>query len=109
MPEKETRELLKELKKRPQPKQEESREYPRERTFIHVECSSNKCTFPDFIQNISASGLYIETQIPLFPDQALSMTFPLSNAEDPIKITGKIVRVDPKGLGTQFDKLLPDI
>ena len=37
------------------------------------------------------------------------MTFSLTDAENPIKITGKIVRVDSNGIGVQFEELLPDI
>lgn len=109
MPEAEIRDLLKKQEKRPQPKLEERRKHPRERAFILMDCLGNKCAFTDFIQNISAGGLFIETQIPLVIGQELSMTFSLPNAEDPTKITGEIVRVDSKGIGVKFEDLLPDI
>jgi hypothetical protein len=65
MSEAESRALLAELQKRRQPKEEpeEKRKHPRRKTFIHVNCSGERCAFTDFIQNISDSGLYIETQI----------------------------------------------
>lgn len=111
MPETETRQLLKELKERRKTaqKNEDKRKHPRKRTFIHVDCSGNKCVFTDFIQNISVSGLYIETQIPLFEDQKLSMTFSPPDSEDTIKITGTVARIDSKGIGIQFEELMPDI
>jgi guanylate kinase len=70
MPETKTRELLKELEKRGQDKHEkkEKRTHSRKQTFIQVDCLGQKCAFTDFIQNISAGGLYIETQMPLFVD-----------------------------------------
>ncbi len=37
------------------------------------------------------------------------MTFSLSGADDPIKITGKIVRVNTRGIAVQFDEVLTDI
>ena len=70
MHETKTRELLKELEKRGQDKHEkkEKRTHSRNQTFIQVDCLGQKCAFTDFIQNISAGGLYIETQMPLFVD-----------------------------------------
>lgn len=111
MPATKTRELLQELEKRGQDKHEEKekRKHSRKRTFIQVDCSGEKCAFTDFIQNISAGGLYIETQMPLLVDQELSMTFSSRGSKDPVKITGKVVRVDPKGIGVQFDELVPNI
>jgi hypothetical protein len=107
MPEEETRELLKKLEIRWMPTYEERRKHPRKSTFIHVDCAGNKCAFTDFIQNLSAGGLYIDTQLPFFVGQELSMTFSVTNGEAPIKITGKIVRVDSRGIGVKFDALLP--
>jgi hypothetical protein len=112
MSEEDSRALKEELQKKLQPghEQKERRKHPRKNTFIHVDCSGNKCAFTDFIQNISDSGLYIETRIPLFTHQELSMAFsPPGAEEDPIKIIGKIVRVDSKGIGVQFDDLLSSI
>ncbi|MBW1608118.1 MAG: PilZ domain-containing protein [Deltaproteobacteria bacterium] len=109
MPEAETRDLLKKMEIRWLPKYEERRKHPRESTFVHVDCSGNQCAFTDFIQNLSAGGLYIDTQLPFFPGQELSMTFSVTNGETPIKITGKIVRVDSRGIGVKFDALLSDL
>jgi Tfp pilus assembly protein PilZ len=109
MPEAEQLDLLIKLEKRTQSKQEEKRKHLRERVLILMDCLGNNCAFTDFIQNISAGGLFIETQLPLFVGLKLSMTFSLPKAQDPIRITGEIVRVDSKGIGIQFDKLLPVI
>lgn len=111
MTETESRELKEELEKKQQPEheQKERRKHPRKNTFIYVDCSGNKCAFTDFIQNISDSGLYIETQIPLFTDQELSMTLSPPGAEGSIKIIGKIARVDSRGIGVEFDELLSRI
>jgi hypothetical protein len=111
MSEAESRALLAELQKRRQPKEEpeEKRKHPRRKTFIHVDCLGKKCAFTDFIQNISDSGLYIETQMPLFLNQELSMFFSPQQSEKPIKIIGKIVRIDSKGIGVQLHELIPPI
>ena len=109
MPEAETRNLLKKLEIQWRPKYQERRKHPRKSTFIHVDCSGNKCAFTDFIQNLSAGGLYIDTQLPFFVGQELSMTFSVANGEAPIKIAGKIIRVDSRGIGVKFDALLSDL
>ena len=86
----------------------ENRKYHRKKTFIRAECTLNRFVYTDFIQNLSASGLFIETQLPIFVGEELSLTFSLTDIEDHVKITGKIVRVDSKGIGVQFEELLPD-
>jgi len=111
MSETETRHLLQELRERQKTAGEKAdkRKHPRKQTFIHVDCSGSKCVFTDFIQNISVGGLYIETQIPLFVDQELWLTFSPPGSEDTIKIKGTVIRVDPKGIGVQFEEVIPDI
>ena len=103
------RKLLENLEKWQQSEFDEKRKYPRKKTFIWTECSADSRFFTDFIQNLSASGLFIETQLPFFVGEALSMTFSLPGADAPIKITGKIVRIDSNGIGVQFDSLLSDV
>jgi hypothetical protein len=103
------RNLLKSLVNWQQSKFDEKRKYPRKQTFVWTECSASKRFFTDFIQNLSVSGLFIETQLPFFVGEELSMTFSLPGADAPIKITGKIVRIDSNGIGVQFDELLSDI
>ncbi len=103
------RELLKELEKRDLSTSADRREHPRKSVFNYVECLSDDHNFTDLIQDISAGGLFIETQIPFFVGQKLTMTFSFPNAEQPTETTGKVVRVDPKGLGVKFDELISEI
>jgi hypothetical protein len=107
--EKQRRNLLSSLEKWQQSNFVEKRKYHRKKTFIQAECSFNRTTFTDFIQNLSASGLFIESRYPFFIGEKLSLTFSLSDIEDSVKIIGKIVRVDSKGIGVHFEEPLPDI
>jgi hypothetical protein len=109
MTEEEIQELVKELEKRQDSKFSEKRKHSRKRTFIYADCSGDKCEFTDFIQDISAGGVFMETKTPLFVNQELSITFTLPGTEDSIKIKGNIVRVDSKGAAIQFDEPLPYI
>ena len=103
------RELLKELEKRDQSTTSDKRKYPRKQVFSYVECVGDGCEFSDFIQDISAGGLFVETQIPFFIGQKLTMTFSFPDADRPTQTTGKVVRIDSKGLGVKFDEPIPDI
>jgi CheY-like chemotaxis protein len=109
MSEEEIQELIEELEKRQETKISEKRKHPRKRTFIYVDCVGDTCGFTDFIQNINAGGIFMETSIPLFIDQKLSMSFTLPGTEDSIKIRGNVVRVEPKGVAIQFDEPTLDI
>jgi len=104
MSEAEKRELLNELEKRH--KIMEKRKHPRKRVLHLIDCSSQNYAFTDFIQNISAGGLFVETNFPIFINQELYMIFTPPATEGSIKITGKIVRVDPKGFAVKFDETL---
>jgi len=107
--EEQLRKLLEALEKWRKPKFKEKRKYHRKQTLIWIECSGDRCALNDFIQNISVSGLFIETIVPFFVGEELSMTFSLPDAEDPKKIHGKIVRVEARGIAVQLDELLSDI
>jgi CheY-like chemotaxis protein len=109
LPDEEIQELIEELEKRQKSSFDEKRKHQRKPTLIYVDCSGKNYTFTDFIQNISIGGLFIETKIPLFVDQELSMAFTLPGTEAPIKITGKVVRSNPKGIAVQFDEPIPHV
>ncbi|MBW2239668.1 MAG: PilZ domain-containing protein [Deltaproteobacteria bacterium] len=102
------RNLLKSLEKWQKSKSVEKRKHHRQLTSIWAECSTNRYVYTDFIKNLSVGGLFIETRFPFFVGEELTSTFSLSDPENPIRITGKIVRVNSKGIGMQFDELLPD-
>lgn len=109
MSEEEIQGLIEELEDRTQAEFMEKRKYLRKQTFLFADCSSHNISFSDFIQNISAGGLFIETKIPLFIDQKLSITFTLPGDETPKKIKGKVARLDSKGVGVNFDEILHNI
>ncbi len=102
----EMRQLLKDLEKW-QKSKNEKRKYPRRSTLLDISYSSDqRRIFDDFVRNISAGGLYIETNLVTELGQKLTLTFSHPDSSDPIKILGKIVRVDSGGIGVKFNKLL---
>ena len=102
----EMRQLLKDLENW-QKSKFEMRKYPRRTTLMDITYSSDqRRIFEDFVRNISAGGLYIETNLVTELGQKLTLTFSHPDSSDPIKILGKIVRVDSGGIGVKFNKLL---
>ncbi|MGB5991277.1 MAG: PilZ domain-containing protein, partial [Desulfobacterales bacterium] len=102
----EMRQLLKDLEGW-QKSKNEKRKYPRRSTLMDITYSSDqRRIFEDFVQNVSAGGLYIETNFISELGQKITMTFSHPDSSDPIKILGKVIRVDSGGIGVKFNKLL---
>ena len=80
----------------------EQRKHPRKGCFMAVDYADRDRVFKDFIKNISACGVFIETNTPFSIGKGISLTFSSSNYERPIKITGKIVWTGTLGIGVQF-------
>ena len=100
--------LLKDLEKW-QKSKNEKRKYPRKSTLIDITYSSDqRRIFEDFVRNISAGGLFIETNLLSELGQKLTMTFSHPSSGDPIKVLGKVIRVDSEGIGVKFNKLLSE-
>ena len=106
MSDKEMRQLLKDLEGW-QKSKNEKRKYPRRSTLMDITYSSDqRRIFEDFVQNVSAGGLYIETNFISELGQKITMTFSHPDSGDPIKVLGKVIRVDSGGIGVKFNKLL---
>jgi len=102
----ELRQLVKDLEKWEKSK-DKKRKYPRRSTVIDITYASDqRGFFEDVIRNISADGLYIETNLLSELGQKLTMSFSHPNSGDPVKVSGKVIRADSEGIGVKFDKLL---
>ena len=56
----------------------------------------------DFIQNISAGGMFIETRTPFLVGQKIMLTFPLPKNQRHVKVEGEVIRTTPQGIGVKF-------
>jgi Tfp pilus assembly protein PilZ len=102
----EMRQLLIDLEKW-QKSRDEKRKYPRKSTMMDITYSTDqRRIFEDFVRNISAGGLFIETSLVSELGQELIMTFSHPDSGDPIKVLGKVIRADSGGIGVKFNKLL---
>ncbi len=78
------------------------RKFPRRRLIIVVDYEAEEEAHQDLIQNISGGGVFIETPKPLPVGSDISMTFKLSDSDDPVKFKGEVVRNETNGMGVQF-------
>ena len=92
-------ELLKQLDKK-QYKGARS-DYRRNRK-IAVDYEVNDKVYREFIHNISAAGVFIETQTPPSAGETIKLTFSIADNKKPVTITGKIVRTDTDGFAVDF-------
>lgn len=109
MPEVEMRNFLIGLEKWKQSKLNCKRKHPRKYTFISTLIKTNGLSFRGYVTNISAGGLYVETDIPISDRRGLSMQFVHPDLDNLIKVNCEIVRSDPKGIGAKFGKTQPHI
>jgi hypothetical protein len=114
MPEAHKRKLLTALEKwqskfndKQEPKIKDKRKYYRKPISVYAICETNNCNFRDFTKDISPEGVFIETKTDLSLGEDLFMTLFHTSFETPVRSAGKIVRVDPKGVGVKFNKTIP--
>jgi len=81
---------------------EGNRKHARKALVAVVDYATQDQAYRDFIKNISAGGVFIETTVPVSIGQELSLTFALPYHQAHIKITGEVVRINPQGIGVEF-------
>ena len=70
--------------------------------FVAVNYVVEGRAYQDFVRNVGAGGVFIETLERLSVGQKVLLTFSLPNDPRVIKITGEIIRTTPKGVGIEF-------
>ena len=105
MPELEQQKLLKDLEAKPHLAR---RRHSRKPFFMVVDYATEDRAYKDFIQNISAGGVFIETPMPFSAGQEVSLTFPLPDHQKYIKINGEVVWTSAKGIGVSFSLATQD-
>lgn len=109
MSEIEMQKLLIGLEKWQKASRKSKRVYPRKETSIYAFLEADDLSGSDFIKNISSGGLYIETETPLSVNKEIFIRFLHPDTGTLTRVTGKIVRVDAKGLGVEFEEPRPGI
>jgi len=90
---------------------EERRLYPRIPCFLLVDYATQGCAYRAFVRNISADGVFIESQRPVPPGPQVSLVISFPDDQSPIKMTGNIAWIGEQGIGVKFnpvEALLPE-
>ncbi len=74
-----------------------------------VSYATRGIAYEDFLLDISAGGVFIETHAVFKVGQTLTLTFPMPGHQHFITVTGRVVRVDGHGIGVQFDEMIQDL
>jgi hypothetical protein len=72
---------------------------------IEVDYEINNRTHRNFIQDISAAGVFIETSNPPAVGEKITLSFSLADNKKPITITGRIVRSGDNGFAVDFRRI----
>jgi Tfp pilus assembly protein PilZ len=99
MSENEMRQLLKDLEAR---ETKQRRHYDREDFLTIIDYTVGDRYYRDFIQDISASGVYIKTSHKFLVGQPILMTFMSPDNQKPFRIKGEIIRIQEDGIGVAF-------
>ena len=85
------------------------REHAREDLSIYALFMLGTYFFKDYITNISAGGLFLETKTPVDVGGKVFISFALPDNEDTTEVEGKIVRVKSNGFGVKFKEPLSEL
>jgi len=85
----------------------EKRELPRRSSALVVTYTDACRLYEDLARDISAGGLFIETRKRFVVGDQIGIAFRLPDVSAPIRLSGKIVRTSPTGIGVQFDWKIP--
>ena len=78
------------------------RKYPRKEESIPSAFVIGDQIFTDFINNISAGGVFITTKKPQAVGDELSLNFMLGGRKRAIRVFGKVVRSETNGFAVEF-------
>jgi Tfp pilus assembly protein PilZ len=70
--------------------------------LIPVECKTIEGNFNGQVKNVSASGVFIETDKPLETGKEIALTFRFPASGRKVMATGEVVRTDISGVGVSI-------
>jgi Tfp pilus assembly protein PilZ len=100
IPEDQQETLLEQLKVMIQ--QQGDREHQRKACFITVDYAVGGRVYTNYIQDISPTGVFIETSESFSVGLETLMTFSFPDREDSFKMSGEITRTTAGGIGVKF-------
>ena len=86
-----------------EPREKERSRLPRTPRLQEVDFVVQGRAYGGFIGNVSAGGAFIETRESFSIGREITLTFPSPAKNGCVKMSGKIVRTDSKGIGVKFN------
>lgn len=83
------------------------REYPRLSCYLMVDFADGDKAYRSCIRDISANGLFIETNNKFTDGQELALCFTMEESEEslPFKVKGRVTRIYPDGIGVEYENM----
>jgi Tfp pilus assembly protein PilZ len=78
------------------------RKHHRKSFFMVVDYTAQGNAYRDYIKDMSAGGVFIQTPVSFRIGQELSLTFTLPKSQRHIRVSGEVVRTSPQGIGVKF-------
>lgn len=85
----------------------ERRHSARAPVTVRIEYETVDSLFSEFTRNINEGGVFIETRTPLALEETVQLQLQLPGNEEPVKLSGRVVRVESSGMGIEFGELDP--
>ncbi|UCH23781.1 MAG: PilZ domain-containing protein [Deltaproteobacteria bacterium] len=80
----------------------DERESARTPCFLAVDYQAEDSKHTKHILDISTGGVFIETIEPIAVGQEITLNFAFPESQEPLKVSGKIIWRNPKGIGVKF-------
>jgi hypothetical protein len=105
--------LLTEVERKQQgEKKNPRRKYDRQDYLIDIDYTVKDRLYKGLSINLSASGIFIESPKSILPkfslDDQVMLSFHHPGKKEHVKITGRISRIDEKGIGVMFNQPIVD-
>ena len=83
------------------------REYPRLSCYLMVDFAAGGRAYRSCIRDISANGVFIETNNTFKNGQPIDLCFSLEESDEslPFKVKGKVTRLYPDGIGVEYENM----
>ena len=81
------------------------REFPRVPCNLPLDLAVDGRAINCFAMDVSAGGIYVESFEPFTMGQPLSICFSLDNDNLAMKLNGRVVRLEPGGVGIKYESL----
>ncbi len=82
----------------------DARAHHREDALIIAEYTASGESAHCLVRNISAGGLFVKTSWKHDVGQPITLTFPLTDADETITVAGTVARIEPTGFAVTFDQ-----